>query len=235
MTLVLLVFVGLGAFFLIVFGEIAPEAAEGLPVLRRPEVFQVGAQQSATQTWFPLILAVVFFGGELGSTVWATALTRESRKALQIGSRLVMYTLATTVAFLIAFALWVVVALIFAPGEGFMETTELVGVLWKSGVIGLAWVSLGVGAVALFRSLGPAIGAGLAVVFAEGFLALWDPWENVSISAATTGLFDVDIAGGLGAFVPGLDLALWHKLAILAGWTVFGLLLTWWGLYRRDA
>jgi hypothetical protein len=87
MSLLLVAFVGLGAFFLIVFGEIAPEAAEGLPVLEKPVVYEVGAQQAATQFWFPLILAVVLLGGELSTTVWATSLTRESRKVRQIGAR----------------------------------------------------------------------------------------------------------------------------------------------------
>jgi hypothetical protein len=35
--------------------------------------------------------------------------------------------------------------------------------------------------------------------------------------------------------VPGGGLSMPHRLAILAGWTVFGLALTWWGLQRRDA
>ena len=63
MTLVLLFFVGLAAFFLIVFGEIAPDLAEDLPVLEKPEVYDVGAQQAMTQTWFPVILSisVIFF------------------------------------------------------------------------------------------------------------------------------------------------------------------------------
>lgn len=235
MTLVLLVFVGLGAFFLIAFGQIAPETAEDLPVLQKPEVFEIGAQQAATQTWFPLILAVVLLGGELATTVWATSLTRESRVSRHLMARFVTYTAATILAFLVAFGLWVAFALVFSPGEGFMETEDLVGVLWKSAVIAMAWTSLGTGAVALLRSVGPAIGVGLAVYFAESFLSLWDPWENVSLSAATTGLFSVDFGGGFGGFLPGLGLPLWHKLAILGGWTLLGLALTWWGLQRRDA
>jgi len=55
------------------------------------------------------------------------------------------------------------------------------------------------------------------------------------LTAATTGLFDVDFGGGLAGFVPGLDLPLWHMLLILLGWTLLGLGLTWWGLQRRDA
>lgn len=235
MTLVLLIFVGLGAFFLIVFGEVAPDLAEDLPVLAKPGVYEVGAQQAATQTWFPLILAVVLLGGELATTVWATSLTRDSRIVRQLLTRFVTYSAATVLAFLVAFGLWVAVALVFSPGEGFMEPVDLVGVLWKAGVIAMAWTAIGTGAVSLLRSVGPAIGVGLAVYFAESFLALWDPWENVSLTAATTGLFSVDFGGGIGGFVPGLDLTLWHMLSILAGWTLLGLGLTWWGLQRRDA
>lgn len=235
MTLLLVVFVGLGAFFLIVFGEIAPEAAQGLPVLEKPLVYEVGAQQAATQFWFPLILAVVLLGGEFGTTVWATALTRDSRKLHHILARFGTYAVATSIAFLVAFAVWVVLAAIFAPGEGFMETTDLVGVVWKSAVIALAWTALGTAAVSLLRSVGPAIGVGLAIYFAEGFLALWDPWENVSITAASTALFEIDLGGPFSALIPGSGLLLWQQLAILAGWAVLGLALTWWGLQRRDA
>lgn len=235
MTLVLLIFVGLGAFFLIVFGEIAPEIAEDLPVLEKPEVYEVGAQQAMTQTWFPIILAVVLMGGELSTTVWATSLTRESRKKRQVLTRLGTYTVASLLAFMVAFLFWIVLALIFSPGEGFMGAGDLVGVVWKGAVIALAWSALGLGAVSLLRSVGPAIGVGIAVYFAENFLALWGPWENVSLTAATTGLFDVDFGGGFAGLVPGAGLPLWHQLAILAGWTLLGLGLTWWGLQRRDA
>lgn len=236
MTLVLVVFVGLGAFFLIVFGEIAPEAAEGLPVLERPEVFAVGAQQSATQTWFPLILAVVLLGGELSTTVWATSLTRDARKVAHLLARFSTYSLATLVGYLVAFAFWVMLALLFAPGEGFMSAGELTGVVWKSALVAIAWTALGAGAVSVLRSVGPAIGAGLAIYFAESFLALWGPWENVSLTAASTALFQVDFGGGgFAGFVPGGGLPLWHTIVILVGWTVLGLGVTWWGLHRRDA
>lgn len=235
MMLILLVFVGLGAFFLIVFPQIAPDFAEGLPIMGKPQVYEVGAQQAMTQAWFPLILAVVLMGGELSTTVWATSLARESRKINQVLSRLFTYTLATLVAFLVAFGLWVLLALFVSPGEGFMESGDVIGVVWKGAAIALAWTALGTGAVSLLRSIGPAIGVGLAIYFAEGFLALWDPWENVSLTAATTGLFNVEFGGLFGGFIPGLGLPLWHMLAILAGWTLLGLALTWWGLQRRDA
>lgn len=235
MTLVLVAFVALGAFFLIVFGEIAPELAENLPVLSKPGVYEVGAQQAATQYWFPLILAVVLLGGELSTTVWATSLTRESRKMRQALARFSTYSMATLVAFLIAFGFWVVLALVFAPGEGFMGGGDLIGVVWKSAVIAITWTSLGTGAVSILRSVGPAIGVGLAIYFAEGFLALWGPWENVSITAASTALFAVDFGGPFAQFVPGVGLSPLHRLAIMAGWTLLGIGLTWWGLQRRDA
>src|SRR5690606_16025010 len=92
MTLLLVVFTALGAFFLIVFPEVAPEAAEGIPVLEKPVVYEIGAQQAATQFWFPLILAVVLLGGELSTTVWASALTRESRVGRQLLTRFVTYS-----------------------------------------------------------------------------------------------------------------------------------------------
>jgi hypothetical protein len=129
----------------------------------------------------------------------------------------------------------VLLALIFAPGDGFMSARDFVDFLWKAAVIGLAWTSVGTAAVSLLRSVGPAIGAGLAIYFAESFLALWDPWENVSLTAASTALFQVDFGGGLGGLIPGTGLSMGHKLAILAGWTLVGLGLTWWGLQRRDA
>lgn len=235
MTLVLVVFVVLGAFFLIIFGEVAPDAAEGLPVLEKPEVYNVGASYSATQTWFPLILSVVLLGGELSTTVWATSLTRESRKLRQVLARFSTYSLGTLIAYLVAFVFWVVLALIFAPGEGFMDGQDLVGVVWKSALIAIAWTALGTAAVSLLRSVGPAIGAGLAIYFAESVLALWGPWENVSLTAASTALFQVEVGGAFGGFVPGVGIPLWHQLTIIAGWTLLGLGLTWWGLQRRDA
>jgi hypothetical protein len=233
MTLVLISFVGLAAFFFIVVAEF--DFIPGMTLTSKPEVYELGAQQSATQTWFPLILAVVLLGGELSTTVWATALTRESRRMRQLLVRFITYSGATLVAFLVAFVLWAVIAVLFASGEGFMSGGDLLGVVWKSAFIAVAWTALGTGAVALLRSVGPAIGVGLAIYFAESFLNFWEPWQNVSITAAGTALFAVDFTGGFGDLMPGGRLETWHMLAILAGWTVLGLALTWWGLQRRDA
>ena len=80
MVLILAAFTGLAGFFLLIFGQLnTSAAAEGLPVLEKPEAYLLGIQQVVGQTWFPLIMAVVVLGGELASTIWATSLTRESR------------------------------------------------------------------------------------------------------------------------------------------------------------
>jgi hypothetical protein len=106
--------------------------------------------------------------------------------------------------------------------------------VWKVGLIELAWTAIGLGAVAQLRSVGPAIGAALALYFVDPILGLWGPWETVSLSAATTSLFQIDLAGGFGvAFMS--DLSLPHAVAVMLGWTALGLFLTWWGLQRRDA
>jgi hypothetical protein len=112
---------------------------------------------------------------------------------------------------------------------------EWLDVFWKVGVSQVAWVSLGIGFVALLRSVGPAIGAVIALSFGEGLLILWRPYQNVSLTGATTGIFgDVGLDGFASMFMPA-SLGVPHAVAIVAGWTLLGLLLTWWGLNRRDA
>jgi hypothetical protein len=235
MLLVLVFFMGMAAFFLIAFGQIAPELAGSLPVLEKPLAYLVGAQQAAQQTWFPLILAAVILGGEFGSTVWATSLTRDARKAVHILARLVVLTVAGWVAFLAATALWGAVAFLAAPGTGAPTLGEWVGIAWRMFLISLAWTSLGLGAVATLRSIGPAIGAAIGFSFLEGILSLWDPYENFSLSAATTGMFDFVFGPALAGFIPGADLSTARAVAIVVGWTAVGAALTWWGLQRRDA
>lgn len=225
----------LTAFFLIVFGQIAPGLAEDVPVLEKPESYLIGAQQVTGQTWFPMILAVVVLGGEFATTVWATSLTRDSRKINHVLARLVVFSIAGLVAFLIATGIWAVVTFLGAPGDGSPEVGEWVGLLWRAAVISVAWTSLGLGAVSMLRSVGPAIGVVLAFSFGESILALWAPYENVSLTAATTGLYDFVFGGGFESLIPGSDLSRAHALAIIAGWTLLGLTLTWWGLQRRDA
>jgi hypothetical protein len=235
MVLILAALVGLLAFFLLIFPQIAPEFAEGVPLLQKPEAYVFGAQQVAGQTWFPLILAVVMLGSEFGSTVWATALTRDPRRSLQISARFVVLAAASLLAIAAAVAGWAMVTALAVPGDGAPAASEWLALVWKLALVELAWTAIGLGAVAMLRSVGPAIGAALALYFIDPILGLWGPWENVSLSAATNALFQLDVAGGFGALVPGADLSLPHAVAIVLGWTALGLAITWWGLHRRDA
>jgi hypothetical protein len=235
MLLIFFLLLALTAFFLIVFGQIAPDLADEVPVLSKPSAYTVGAQQVAGQTWFPMILAVVILGGEMGSTVWATSLTREPSVIRHVLARLGVLTTASILAFLLGLAVWALIAFFGAPGDGGPEPAEWLGLAWRLGLVALVWTSLGLAAVALLRSVGPAIGAVLAFSFLESILALWDPYEKISATAASTGLFGAVVEGPLGGFIPGADLSTLHAVAILVGWAILGLGLTWWGLHRRDA
>lgn len=233
MVIILAGLVGLLAFFLLIFAQIAPELAEGVPALEKPEAYTFGAQQVAAQTWFPLILAVVMMGSEFSGTVWATALTRDSRRLNQISARFSVLAIASWLAICAGIVGWAMVTLFAVPGDGGPTTGEWLGLVWKVALVALAWTAIGLGAVAQLRSVGPAIGAALALYFIDPILGLWDRWANVSLSAATNALFQVDL-GGFGSLVPGSDLSVGHAVAIMAGWTALGLVVTWWGLYRRD-
>lgn len=235
MALILVVLMGITGFFLMAFGQIAPDIAGDIPVLAKPQAYLLGAQQVASQTWFPVILAVIMLGGELSTTAWATALTREPRRLRHIVSRLAVFTTAAATAFLIGLGAWAVIAFAAAPGSGTPEAGQWLGIVWRFGVISLAWTSVGLAAVATLRSTGPAIGAALALAFGEGILALWAPYGNVSLSAATSGLFGFVFGPGIDAFIPGTRLSTAHALTIIGGWTILGLALAWWGLQRRDA
>ncbi len=237
MILILGALVGLAAFFLLIFGQLNPDAvAEGLPLIEKPEAYILGVQQVIGQTWFPLILAVVILGGELASTIWATSLTRESSKVKHVTARLLVFTVASWIGMVIGIAFWGVVTALFAEGSGGLSVEQWFEVFWKAGITQVAWVALGLGFVTLLRSVGPAIGAVLAISFGEGLLALWRPYQNVSLTGATTAIFgDVGVPGVVGEVFGTNPISLAQSMAIIVGWTLLGLGLTWWGLYRRDA
>lgn len=235
MVVILLVLVAFTAFFLMIFGQVLPDLADEVPILAKPLAYLVGAQQVASQTWFPLILAAVLLGGELGSTVWATSLTREPSLVKHVGARLAVFTGAAWFAFALGTALWALMAFIWAPGSGGVELADWLGLAWRLGLIALVWSSLGLAAVALLRSVGPAIGAVLAFYFVDQLLGLWDRYRDFSVTAATNGLFGQLLGGWLGEFIPGADLSTTRSLTVLAAWTAFALVLTWIGLRMRDA
>jgi hypothetical protein len=236
MILILAALVGLLAVLFLIFPQVAPElAAEGdLPIIDKPAAYLFGAQQVAGQTWFPLILAVVMLGSEFGSTVWATALTRDSRRLPQLSARFVVLAVASWLAVVLGIAGWAVVTALAASGAGGPDAADWLGLLWKVGMIELAWTAIGLGAVAMLRSVGPAIGAALAFYFVDSILILWSPYQNISLSTATSALFQITIPGEFGDLFGG-SLPLGHAVAVMLGWTLIGLVLTWWGLQRRDA
>lgn len=235
MTLIVVAFTALAGFFLLLAGQIFDGADNGIPVIERPEAFLFGVQQVVGQTWFPLILAAVVLGGEFASTVWATTLTRESRRSWQIGARMVVLVVASWLAMLLGIAVWAGMTFIFASGSGGPDFAGWVGIVLKTGAVQVPWVALGIGLVSLLRSVGPSIGAVLALSFGESLLVLWSAYRNVSLTGATTGIFGGIEFAGVPADFLGPLVGLGHSLLILAGWTVLGLLLTWWGLSRRDA
>ncbi len=236
MVVILAALVGLLALLFIVFPQVAPDlASEGdLPVFEKPEAYVFGAQQVAGQTWFPLILAVVMLGSEFGSTVWATALTRDPRRTVQISARFIVLATASWVAIVLGIAGWAVLTALIAPGEGGPSASAWLGLVWKVGLVELAWTAIGLGAVAMLRSVGPAIGAALAFYFIDSILVVWSPYRNISLTAATNSLFQIDIPGGFGDLF-GIGLPVGQAVAVVVGWTVVGLFLSWWGLQRRDA
>jgi hypothetical protein len=237
MILILGALVGLAAFFLLIFGQLNEGAvSEGLPLVKKPEAYMLGVQQVVGQTWFPLILAVVILGAELASTIWATSLTRESSKVKHVGARLAVFTVASWVAMLIGIAFWAVVTGLFAEGEGGLSVGQWFEVSWKTAFTQVAWVALGLGFVSLLRSVGPAIGAVLAISFGESLLSLWRPYQNISLTGASTAIFgDVALPGAAAEIFGTQSISVLQAILIIVGWTIVGLLLTWWGLNRRDA
>jgi hypothetical protein len=233
---VLAVFVGLSAVIFLVLPSVAPGAIPDMPVFPRRDALLLGAQQAVGQTWFPLILAVVFLGGEVTTPIWATAITQEARRWMHLISKLVVCSLASWVAMILAIVGWTLVAVLFTDGEGLPAGTW-VEMVWKSGLTQVTWTALGLGAVSLMRNMGIAIGTVLAFSLFEGAGALWEPYRNVSLTTASTALFgDLGTEISAGGFAMGdmMSMPLWQSLAVIAGWTVVGAALAITGLTIRD-
>lgn len=231
----LMAFIGL--LFYVLLPALPTEAGGGAPVPGRPDAFIFGAQQVAGQAWwFAVILATAVLGGEVASTVWATGLTRDSRKLKHLSSRFVVFTAAAWLAFVIGTAVWGVITFLFADGTGSPSVGEWLSLLWKFLVIAGAWTSIGLGAVALTRSIAIAMGIALGLAFVDSIVAPFvDAYEAISLTAASNGIFDVAGDGAFSGFIPGGEMSLLHALAVMAGWMLVGLAASWWGLQRRDA
>lgn len=237
MVAILGLIVAVSAFFAVIFPQLIGEddLLGVMPVFEKPDAFLFGVQQVVANTWFPLILAVIMLGSEFGGTVWAAALTRDSRKLRQIAARFLILVIASWAAISVAIAGWTVVVVTAVPGTGGLGVGEWVSVFGKVGLVQLTWIAIGLAAVATLRSVGPAIGAALAVYFIEPLVAMWDLYENISISAAANALFPVFPDGLIAEFIPGAGLSVFHAVSILVGWAAFGFVVAWWSLHRRDA
>ena len=235
----LLVF--LMAFIAVLFYVLLPalpeEAGGGAPLPEIPEAYIFGAQQVAGQAWwFAVILATAILGGEVASTVWATSLTRDSRKLNHVSTRFLVFSIASWIAFVLGTAVFALITFFTAEGSGSPETSEWLGLVWKFLIIAGAWTSIGLGAVGMTRSIVVAMGIALGISFVDSIVAPFvEIYESISLTAATNAIFEVGGDGPLSGFIPGGDMSLMHSLAIMAGWIVLGLGFTWWGLHRRDA
>ncbi|MGB7858995.1 MAG: hypothetical protein WBM90_00700, partial [Acidimicrobiia bacterium] len=232
----LMAFVGL-LFFVVLpaLPEAAGAGASGIP--QKPEAFIFGAQQVAGQAWwFAVILATAILGGEVASTVWATSLTRDSRRIRHISVRFLIFTIASWLAFLVGTIVWAAITWFAAEGSGGPEIGESLGLLWKFLVIAAAWTSIGLGAVAVTRSIAVAMGVALGISFVDSIVAPFvELYEKISLTAASNGIFEVAGDGPFSDFIPGGDMSTAHALGVMIGWAVVFLALTWWGLQRRDA
>jgi hypothetical protein len=80
------------------------------------------------------------------------------------------------------------------------------------------------------------MGIALGLAFVDSLVSPFvDFYEQVSLTAATNGIFQVGGDGPFSAFIPGGEMSLLHGLAVMAGWTLLGMALSWWGIQRRDA
>lgn len=226
----------IGVLFYVLLPALPESAGAGAPVPDRPAAFEFGAQQVAGQAWwFAVILVTAILGGELATTVWATGLTRDSRKVNQIAARFTVFTAGSLLAFLLGTVMWSLITFIWADGAGSPTAGAWLSLLWKFAAVAAAWTAIGLGAVALTRSIAVAMGVALGISFLDSIIAPFvDFYEAVSLTAATNGIFDVG-DGPFSGFIPGGDFSLTHSLGIMAGWTLVGFAVTWWGLQRRDA
>ena len=108
------------------------------------------------------------------------------------------------------------------------------GIVWKTGLIQLTWVAIGLAAAAWLRSVGPAIAAGLAFNFIDQLAALWEPYRKISYSinsSALLGPLDIMSVGDILGESPPFGQA----LAVVLAWTILAVVAAWAGLQYRDA
>jgi len=234
MTAILVVLMAGIAVVLTVLPQSSPDQFQGFPGLAKPDAYTFGAAQAIGQTWFPLVFAAVLLAGETSTSIWAASLTKESRRWLHLLAKLVVYTVATTAATLVGVAAWSLVVSFLASGSGAPTLATWLSVVAKTGMVEFTWVGLSLGVVAIFRNMGPAIGVALGFSFIDGILALWAPWQQVSLGLASSRLIQ-----DLSSFQPGFggtpsSMGFTQALLVVIGWATLGLLLAVVGIEVRD-
>jgi len=233
MTIILTVLLAGTAFIFTVLPNVSPQEFPGMVAIEKPEAYVFGAGQALGQTWFPLVFAAVLLAGETSTSVWASSLTRESRRWMHLVAKLLVISAAATVGMAVGIAGWAAVTAAFAQGSGAPAAGEWLSVVWKTGLTQVTWVGLGLGVVAIFRNMGPAIGVALGFSFLDGILSLWAPWTEVSLSIASTRLVQ-DLSTAAGPFAPAVDMGFGQALVVTVGWAGLGLFLALVGLEVRD-
>ncbi len=235
MTVIFVVVTAFIAVVLIYLPTVVPEAMSGFPGIRKPQAYTFGAAQVLSQTWFPVVLGAVVLAGETGTSVWAGALTLDSRRWGHLLARWLVVGLAATVATLAAIGVWAAFTSALAEGVGTLAPAEWLAIAGKAAVIEFTWVAIAFGAAGLLRSIGPALGAALALAFGEGLFALWRPWQEVSISLAQSRLIGEfgELSSGVGLLTGG-DMGFGHAAAVVAGWALLGTAAAVAGLQIRD-
>ena len=236
LALILVVFTALAAWLFLALPTLLPEGeTAAFPVIPRPAAFSFGAAQVVGQTWFPVILAVVLLAGETSTSIWAGTLTMESRRWMHLVVKLLVYTVAAWLAAVLAIGAWSVITVAMAEGSGSPSLAEWMTILGKTAVIQATWVGIGLGFTAVLRSLGAALGGALAFSFLEGILALWEPWEQVSLGIASGRFFgdfgEINAGFGVSA-VGGMPFA--QAVIVVVGWAVLGSAAAIVGLQLRD-
>ncbi|HEY5684013.1 MAG TPA: hypothetical protein VIY70_01440 [Acidimicrobiia bacterium] len=236
MSLILVLFTTLTAWLFLALPALLPAGQSmAFPVIPKPLAYSFGAAQVVGQTWFPVILAVVLLAGETGTSVWAASLTLESRRWMHLLAKFVVYSLAAWLAAVLAVGAWSAVTAAVATGSGSPSVGEWLAMLGKTGVIQMTWIGIGLGFAAMLRSLGAAIGAGLAFTVGEGILALWQSWENVSLGIASGRFFGRfgEVNAGFGFAAVG-EMPFAQAVVVVLGWAALGAAAAVVGLHYRD-
>lgn len=199
----------------------------------KPSAYLAGFSQAAGNSWVAVIIATVMLGAEFSKGTWSVALTWDPRRSRQLLARLVVYTAAALLIGLVVVAVWSLFVIPFAAGTGAPDLGEWLMGTAKLGLTQLVWIAIGLSAAALLRTTGLAVGLALAFTFVEQIISLWRPYQQISIQAASTGIFGLDPLGITETLFDFPEPA--QAALVLSAWTAVAILVAWASLALRDA